>query len=170
MKVLKEVIWFRKIRKDNGFSFKISCKKSSQKIRFYSFSTSSGFPLATKESYLLWIAVSARMIQSEVNRGSKTWNLDNNNNCQISCIKKGFFESSWYFFWHKLKVYLLKSHVKFSVFQLKEKGRSPNQRVSYFCKRGNFVSNYVISSHTHSVSVLYNFSSATLCGTYTYFH
>ena len=44
------------------------------------------------------------------------------------------------------------------------------QRVSYFCKRGNFVSNYVISSHTHSVSVLYNFSSATLCGTYTYFH
>ena len=36
------------------------------------------------------------------------------------------------------------------------------QRVSYFCKRGNFVSNYVISSHTHSVSVLYNFSSATL--------
>ena len=45
-----------------------------------------------------------------------------------------------------------------------------NQRVSYFCKRGNFVSNYVISSHTHSVSVLYNFSSATLCGTYTYFH
>ena len=36
-----------------------------------------------------------------------------------------------------------------------------SQRVSYFSKRGNFVSNYVISSHTHSVSVLYNFSSAT---------
>ena len=36
--------------------------------------------------------------------------------------------------------------------------------------RGETVSNYVISSHTHSVSVLYNFSSATLCGTYTYFH
>ena len=38
--------------------------------------------------------------------------------------------------------------------------------VEVLCKRWNFVSNYVISSHTHSVSVLYNFSSAT----HTYFH
>ena len=52
----------------------------------------------------------------------------------------------------------------------KQSSHSMFKRVSYFCKRGNFVSNYVISSHTHSVSVLYNFSSATLCGTYTYFH
>ena len=29
------------------------------------------------------------------------------------------------------------------------------------CKRGSFVSNYVISSHTHSVSVPHNFSSTT---------
>ena len=43
--------------------------------------------------------------------------------------------------------------------------RVPPKSVEY-CKRWNFVSNYVISSHTHSVSVLYNFSSAT----HTYFH
>ena len=41
-----------------------------------------------------------------------------------------------------------------------------NKECHRHVKRGSCVSNYVISSHTHSVSVLYNFSSTT----HTYFH